>query len=159
VWILDHLAAGGGPSAWIRWAVLGIAVTVVLAVATVLALAVRGRGRREARAADQARVSGATARDRFAEADRLAAAGDLTGAVRALAGGVASSLGDDRDWEVSPLTVREIFWRSSNPEALAPLLAAFEAAVYGAREPDAETYARAARAAAGYRPTSSEKAA
>jgi hypothetical protein len=159
VWIVDHLAVAGGGPALVRLAVPAVAAALLLVVALLLARAARGRGRREARAAEWARASGETARDRFADADRLAGTGDLTGAVRALAGGVASALGDDRAWEVSPLTVREIFWRSPDPGALLPLLRVFEAAAYGAREPDAETYAEAKRAAAPYRVPSTEKAA
>ena len=159
IWVLDHLAASGGKPIWVLWTVLGGAVGLLLVVTLLLVRATRGHGRRQARAAERARVRGETARDRFADADRLAAAGDLTGALRALAGGVAAALGDDRAWEVSPLTVREIFWGSPNPEALLPLLAAFEAAVYGAREPDADAFARAERAAAPYRSAPAERAA
>jgi hypothetical protein len=159
VWILDHLGAAAGAPSWARWAGLAVAAAALAVVTLLLVRAARGHGRTAARPAGRAVAGGETARDRFADADRLAAAGDKTGAVRALAGGVASALGDDRDWEVSPLTVREIFRRSPDPEALAPLLAAFEAAVYGAREPDAGTYAQAERAAARYRPPSRERAA
>ena len=128
-------------------------------VTLLLLRAMRGHRRQEARAAEKALASGQTAWERFAAAERLAAAGDFTGAVRALAGGVAAALGDDRDWEVSPLTVREIFGRSSDPGALAPLLIAFEAAVYGGRELDAETYAGAERAVVPYRSPFQERAA
>jgi hypothetical protein len=159
VWMLDHLAPGGGAPTWVRWMLPAVAVGLLLGVTLLVLRAARGRGRGEARAADQARASSEAARDRFADADRLASIGDLTGALRALAGGVAAALGDERDWEVSALTVREIFWRSADPEALRPLLVAFESAVYGGREPDAETYARAERAAAPYRLPLREKAA
>ena len=159
VWLLDHLAASGGAPAWVRWAVPAAALALLLVVTLLLVRAARGQGRRDAGSAEQARARGDTARDRFADADRLAAAGDLTGALRALAGGVAAALGDEGAWEVSPLTVREIFWRSPNPEELLPLLAAFEAAVYGAREPEADAFARAERAAAPYRSAPAETAA
>jgi len=159
VWLLDHLAPGGEAPAWVRWVVPAAALALLLVVTLLLLRAVRGHGRKGARAAEQALASGEAARDRFADADQLAAAGELTSAVRSLAGGVAAALGDDRDWEVSPLTVREIFWRSPDPEALGALLAAFEAAVYGGRELDAETYARAQAAAAPYRSPLQEKAA
>jgi hypothetical protein len=159
VWIVDLLAAGGVVPGWAGWLIPAVVVALLLVVTLLLVRAVRGHGGREARAAEEARAGGKTARDRFAEADRLAAGGDLTGAVRALAGGVAAALGDDRDWEVSALTVREIFWRSSDPQALRPLLAAFESAVYGGRAPDAEGYARADAAATAYRTPSAEPAA
>jgi hypothetical protein len=64
---------------------------------------------------------------------------------------VAAALGEERDWDRSPLTVREIFARAREPGALRPLLSVFEAAVYGARPPDAEAYALAAEAAAPFR--------
>ena len=159
VWLLDNLAQGAGAPGWIRWAVPVVTLVMVLAVTALLLRATRGHGRREARIAEQALASGRTSGDRFAEADRLAAAGQLTAAVRKLAGGVAASLGDERDWEVSPLTVREIFWRSPDPGALGPLLAAFESAVYGGRDLDAEAYARAETAAAPYRSLARERAA
>jgi hypothetical protein len=159
VWIVDHLLGSVGAPGWVALLIPAVVVAMLLVVTLLLVRAVRGRGGREARAAEEARGSGETARDRFAEADRLAAGGDLTGAVRALAGGVAAALGDDRDWEVSPLTVREIFWRSSDPQALRPLLAAFESAVYGGRELDADGYARADAAATPYRGDSMERAA
>ena len=159
VWLLDHLAPGAGAPGWARWAVPAAVLVLVLAVTVLLLRATRGHGRREARVAEQSLASGKAARDRFTEADRLEAAGQLTAAVRELAGGVAAALGDERDWEVSPLTVREIFWRSPDPGALGPLLAAFESAVYGGRELDAEAYTRAAMAAAPFRPPLRERAA
>ena len=99
------------------------------------------------------------ARDRFAEADRLSASGDLTGALRALAGAVAAALGDDRDWERSPLTVREIFASAADPSTLRPLLLAFESAVYGGRRPSEEEFRLAAAAAAPFRKPPREAAA
>jgi hypothetical protein len=148
VWLLERVGRGGLPLLW----ALGGAGAVTLAAATLLlALAIRGRGRREARLT--ARSVEEVARDRFAEADLLAAQGDLTAAVRALAGAVAAALGDDRDWDRSALTVREIFARADEPARLRPLLQVFEAAVYGARPPDPEAYARAAAAAAPFRRT------
>jgi hypothetical protein len=146
VWLLRRLGHGGLP---LLWALGGAGAAMLVAAAVLLALASRGRGRPEAHLAD--RSGEEIARDRFAEADRLAAQGDLTAAVRALAGGVAAALGDQRDWERSPLTVREIFSRAADPAALGPLLRVFEAAVYGAVPPDPEAYARAAAAAAPYR--------
>src|SRR4029077_3786924 len=102
--------------------------------------------------ATQGRPTGPRApADYFAEADRLAAAGDRVGAIRALCAGVAATLAGERTWEGSPLTVREIFQRSPDPAHLQPLLMPFEAAVYGGRDVDAETYMRAARVAAPFR--------
>src|SRR4029077_7570670 len=85
--------------------------------------------------ATQGRPTGPRApADYFAEADRLAAAGDRVGAIRALCAGVAATLAGERTWEGSPLTVREIFQHAPDPATLRPLLAPFEAAVYGGRE-------------------------
>lgn len=91
--------------------------------------------------------------DYFAEADRLAAAADYVGAIRALCAGVAATLAGERTWEGSPLTVREIFSRAPDPAHLRPLLLPFEAAIYGGREVDAQTYQRAAQVAAPFRKT------
>jgi hypothetical protein len=148
VWLLERLGRGGLP---LLWALGGAGAATLAAVVVLLALAARGRGRREAR--QTARSVEEIARDRFAEADRLAAQGDLTAAVRALAGAVAAALGDDRDWDRSPLTVREIFARAGEPARLRPLLLVFEAAVYGAISPDKEAYARATAAAEPFRGT------
>ncbi|MEO8744308.1 MAG: hypothetical protein ABI334_07350 [Candidatus Dormiibacterota bacterium] len=90
--------------------------------------------------------------DYFAEADRLAAAGDRVGAIRALCAGVAATLAGERTWEGSPLTVREIFQRAPDPARLRPLLIPFEGAVYGGRDVDPPTYERAALVAAAFRP-------
>lgn len=147
VWILDRL---GRANPRLYWA-LGAAAALAL-VAVALAIVRSSGGRRGGR---EARLTAASApdlvRDRFGEADRLAAEGDLTGAVRALAGGVAAALGEAGDWERSPLTVREIFGRAPEPGALRPLLVVFEAAIYGARPPAREAYDRAAAAAAAFR--------
>jgi hypothetical protein len=148
VWLLERLGRGGLP---LLWALGGAGAATLAAVVVLLALATRGRGRREAGLT--ARSVEEIARDRFAEADRLAALGDLTAAVRALAGAVAAALGDDRDWDRSPLTVREIFARAVEPARLRPLLLVFEAAVYGAMPPDEEAYAGATAAAAPFRRT------
>jgi hypothetical protein len=124
-------------------------VAVVAAVAVILFRSTRGRFR-------DGVVAGAPAgprapADYFAEADQLAAAGDRVGAIRALCAGVAATLAGERTWEGSPLTVREIFQRAPQPARLRPLLQPFEAAVYGGRDVDAETYARAAAVAASFR--------
>jgi len=97
--------------------------------------------------------------DFFAEADRLAAAGDRVGAIRALCAGVAATLAGEQSWEGSPLTVREIFQRASDPVRLRPLLLPFEAAVYGGRDVDAATYQLAELAAAPFRKPMQEAAA
>jgi hypothetical protein len=89
--------------------------------------------------------------DYFEEADRLAAAGDRIGAIRALCAGVAATLAGERTWEGSPLTVREIFQHAPDPASLRPLLAPFEAAVYGGRDVDGITYDRALQVAAPFR--------
>jgi hypothetical protein len=148
VWLLER--GGGGALSMILWATLGAGAICLVVMLFFLLRAIRRGPRREAR--QTASKLEQAARDRFAEADRLAAAGDLTGAVRSLAGAVAAALGDDRDWDRSPLTVREIFARAPQPEALRPLLAVFEAAVYGALPPEPEDYDRAAAAAAPFRP-------
>jgi hypothetical protein len=89
--------------------------------------------------------------DYFADADRLSAAGDRIGAIRSLCAGVAATLAGERTWEGSPLTVREIFQHAPDPAGLRPLLAPFEAAVYGGREVDRATYERAVQVAAPFR--------
>jgi len=97
--------------------------------------------------------------DFFAEADRLAAAGDRVGAIRALCAGVAGTIAGEHTWAGSPLTVREIFQHAGDAARLRPLLLPFEAAVYGGRDVDAETYARAELAAAPFRKPPQEAAA
>ena len=89
--------------------------------------------------------------DYFAEADRLSAAGNRVGAIRALCAGVAATLAGEKTWEGSPLTVREIFQRAPDSVSLRPLLLPFEAAIYGGREVDEETYRRAEAVAAPFR--------
>lgn len=89
--------------------------------------------------------------DYFDEADRLAAAGDRVGAIRALCAGVAATLAGERTWEGSPLTVREIFQHAPDPTSLRPLLGPFEAAVYGGRDVNQATYERALQVAAPFR--------
>jgi len=145
-------AAGAQPPNFVFYAA-GIAI--VAAVAFVVARASRGRfGRR----VDLAPQGPRPPADFFAEADRLAAAGDRVGAIRALCAAVAGTLAGERSWEGSALTVREIFRRAPDFASLRPLLLPFEAAVYGGREVDAATYERAAQVAARFR-TPAEKAA
>ncbi len=122
---------------------------VVLAAAALIFSSTRGRF-------DSGAVAGHAAgprapADYFAEADWLAAAGDRIGAIRALCAGVAATLAGERTWEGSPLTVREIFQRAPDPQRLRALLVPFEAAVYGGREVDEPTYARAVLVAAPFR--------
>ena len=127
---------------------LGLAVLAVLAV--IVFRSTRGR-LGEAIAAVTAAGPRPPA-DYFSEADRLAAKGDRVGAIRALCAGVAATLAGARTWEGSPLTVREIFQRAPDARRLRPLLLPFEAAVYGGREVDEPTYARAFEVAAAFRP-------
>jgi len=122
---------------------------VVAIVAVVIFSSARGRF------AQGSAVKGPTGprapADYFDEADRLAAAGDRVGAIRALCAGVAATLAGERTWEGSPLTVREIFQHAPDPASLRPLLAPFEAAVYGGREVDRSIYERALQVAAPFR--------
>jgi hypothetical protein len=149
--LLDRLLSGAtGAPPWLRWVLDGGTALVLLTVAGLLVLAVRRRGRRGAVRGVEADLA-RRVRDRFADADRLAAAGDLAAAIRALAGGVAAALGDERDWDLSPLTVRELFARAPEPAALRPLLLAFERATYGGQTLDHLAYARAADAARPFR--------
>lgn len=122
---------------------------VVAAVAVIIFRSARGRFR-DGVIAGSPQGPRAPA-DYFAEADRLAAAGDRVGAIRALCAGVAATLAGERTWEGSPLTVREIFQGAPEPARLRPLLQPFEAAIYGGRDVDAETYERARQVAAEFR--------
>jgi hypothetical protein len=127
--------------------VVGLATIVIVAV--VFFRSTRGRFSEELRAASHAGPRPPA--DYFAEADRLAAVGDRVGAIRALCAGVAATLAGERTWEGSPLTVREIFQRAPDADGLRLLLAPFEAAIYGGRAVDEETYRGAAQVAAPYR--------
>ena len=149
VWIAERLGAVLTSGAGI--AVVAAAVIALVLVAIVVARSVRWAARSEA-LPDRGAAARELDEDRFARADRLAAAGDLEGAIRALAGAVAAALGGDRAWEASPLTVRELFAGAADPAALRPLLLTFEAAVYGQRPPGPEAYRRAEAAAAPFRP-------
>jgi hypothetical protein len=126
-----------------------VGVAVVAAVAVIIFRSTRGR-LKDGLVANAPSGPRAPA-DYFAEADRLAAAGDRVGAIRALCAGVAATLAGERTWEGSPLTVREIFQHAQEPARLRPLLEPFEAAIYGGRDVDPETYARAAVVAAAFR--------
>jgi hypothetical protein len=150
--LLKWLGVGGLGLNIPLWAWLAIGLAAVIAI---IAWPIRGglsRGGREARL----RAAAPMARGRvdfFREADRLAASHDYMAAIKALAGGVAVHLRGEHAWEHSPFTVRELFQQSERAEALRPLLLSFEEASYGHRTPDADTYGRAAEAAAPYRGT------
>jgi hypothetical protein len=133
-----------------------LAVWLVLAALFILGIIVwpiRGvlnRGGREA--VPRARPSAIRPPvDFFAEADRLAEAGDYLGAIQALAGGVTVRISGERAWDRSPFTVRELFGRTEQPEQLRPLLRSFEEASYGRRAPDRPMYAQAVESARRYR--------
>jgi hypothetical protein len=150
--LLKWLGVGGLGLNIPLWAWLAIGLAAVIAI---IAWPIRGglsRGGREARL----RAAAPMARGRvdfFREADRLASSHDYVAAIRALAGGVAVHLRGEHAWEHSPFTVRELFQQSERADALRPLLLSFEEASYGHRTPDADTYGRAAEAAAPYRGT------
>jgi len=155
-WVEDRLAEilrflfGGNRVGGVipTWVIYAIGVVMIAAVAFVVFRSTRGRLGGDY--ADGSTGPRAPA-DFFADADRLAAKGDRVAALRALCAGVAGTLAGERTWEGSPLTVREIFQRAPDPAALRPLLVPFEAAVYGGRDLDEATYARAAMAAAPFR--------
>jgi hypothetical protein len=143
--LLFGRAAGGQIPNWLFY---GAGLAIVAAVVFVLVRAGRGRfGQTVALAPSGPRP----AADYFAEADRLATAGDRVGAIRALCAGVAAVLAGERSWEGSPLTVREIFQRAPDSASLRQLLVPFEAAVYGGRDVDVATYEQAARVASRFR--------
>lgn len=146
-WLFGGRGGGLPVPDWVFYA-LG-----VVAVALVAWVVFRGaRGRFTARVIAGGPEGPRAPADYFAEADRLATAGDRVRAIRALCAGVAATLAGERTWEGSPLTVREIFLRAPDPSGLRPLLIPFEAAVYGGRDVDVATYDRAARVAAPFRP-------
>ena len=139
-------AAGAQPPDFVFYA---IGIAIVAAVAFVVVRASRGRFGRGA--VNLAPHGPRPPADYFADADRLAAAGDRVGAIRALCAAVAGTLAGERSWEGSALTVREIFSRAADAPTLRPLLLPFEAAVYGGRDVDVATYERAAQVAARFR--------
>jgi len=147
--LLNAMRRGAGPSSVPDYVFFVLGTIVVAVVAVLIFRATRGR---LGDTAVSARNAGPRApADYFAEADRFAAAGDRVGAIRALCAGVAATLAGERTWEGSPLTVREIFQRAPDPQSLRPLLFPFEAAIYGGRDVDEATYARAVKVAAPYR--------
>jgi hypothetical protein len=155
-WVQDRLAdllrfitgnRAGGEVPGLFFYLVGVATLV--AVAVVVFRSTRGRF---SEAVNASRPAGPRPpADYFAEADRLAAAGDRVRAIRALCAGVAATLAGERTWEGSPLTVREIFQRAPDAAGLRPLLLPFEAAIYGGREVDEEAYRRAEKVAAPFR--------
>ncbi|HVH64479.1 MAG TPA: hypothetical protein VM674_00465 [Candidatus Acidoferrum sp.] len=132
---------------WVWFALAALAILVIILWPIRGGLDWRGRQARQARAAITANPSV----DFFAEADRLAGSRDYGGAIRALTGGVAVRLSGERGWQQSPYTVRELFQRAKDPEALRSLLRSFEETSYGQRVPDVALYERAAEAARPYR--------
>ncbi len=162
-WIQDRIAAllrllfgAGAGSQLASWWIYIVSIVTLTVVVFLVVRAARGRFSQSLSILPGGPRPPA---DYFAEADRLAARGDRIGAIRALCAGVAATLEGERSWEGSPLTVREIFQRAPDYEALRPLLLPFEAAVYGGREVDEATYERAARVAAPFRRPVAEVAA
>jgi hypothetical protein len=145
-----HLPLGGlALPTWIWLALVGAAL---LAAAIAVALVARFSGRSGHRRAAAVGVEPARmARERFQEADRLAAAGDWDGAVRALAEAVATRLSGEPWWVSSPQTLRELFRQAGRLDALRPLLLGFEQVVYGRRRLTEAGYRAAADAAAAIR--------
>ena len=131
------------------WAYYVFGGIVVALLAVLIFSSTRGRFREGSATAGASGPRAAA--DYFDEADRLAAAGDRIGAIRALCAGVAATLAGERTWEGSPLTVREIFQHAPEPASLRQLLGPFEAAVYGGRQVDKATYERALQVAVPYR--------
>jgi hypothetical protein len=147
--LLNLLRGEAGSAPLPSWFYYALGVIVVGVLAILIFNSTRGR---LAEGATAARLGGPRApADYFAEADRMAAAGDRVGAIRALCAGVAATLAGERTWEGSPLTVREIFQRAQDPHSLHPLLFPFEAAIYGGRDVDKATYERALQVAARFR--------
>jgi hypothetical protein len=148
--LLRYLFGGNGNVGGVpNWVIYLVGALIIAAVGVVVFRSAGGQlgGRGEVGLPGGPRAPS----DYFAEADRLAARGERVGAVRALCAAVAGTISGQQTWEGSPLTVREIFSRSSDPAALRPLLIPFEAAVYGGRDVDAASYERALAAAAPFR--------
>ncbi|HEX6349201.1 MAG TPA: hypothetical protein VF160_07410 [Candidatus Dormibacteraeota bacterium] len=146
---LDSLARpalGLSIPTWI-WVVLLVAALLAAGLGVLLIAGFARASRRRRRAAELGMEPARMVRERFREADRLAAAGDWEGAVRALAEAVATRLSGEPWWASSPQTLRELFRQAGRLEALRPLLLAFETVVYGRRTLDEPAY-RAAEAAA-----------
>jgi hypothetical protein len=149
-WLLSWLGVGNLHLNLPLPLLLGLSLLII---GTIAALVLRGGfspGGRDARLRPGKPAPRVTL-DFFAEADRMAAAGDYRGAIRMVAGGVAVAISGEHAWDRSPLTVRELFSRSERMETLRPLLLQFEEAIYGHRPADASAYERAIQAAAPYR--------
>jgi len=131
---------------WI-WLVVVAAALALAAVGVLLIGSLARSSRRRPRAAGLGIEPMRRVRERFREADRLAADGDWEGAVRALAEAVATRLSGEPWWATSPQTLRELFRQAGRLDQLRPLLLAFETVVYGRRGLDQAGY-RAAEAAA-----------
>jgi hypothetical protein len=148
-----NLLFGSGGSGVLLLIEVVVLIAAIAVAAYVGVLLLRGRGTATQRESKRrpATEHPADAAARFAEADRLAAAGDFGGALLALTGAVATALGGQGAWEASPLTVRELFGRRAVVDPLRPLLIPFEGLAYGRRHPTETVYTDAAAAAAGYR--------
>lgn len=163
-WLSRQHVGGAGLPAVPTWVWLVILGGVVLAAAGLALTQLRGLRlprRRRSVPADEEPLSTATvarhAEDRFTAADRLAATGDHTAALRSLMAGVATELSGRPFWEHSPLTLRELFRETGRLDQLRPLLLAFERAVYGGRSVTPDDYAECARLAAPFRNRRQEK--
>ncbi|HSS92692.1 MAG TPA: hypothetical protein VLR46_01750 [Candidatus Dormibacteraeota bacterium] len=152
--LFGHGAAGGQGIPAAYFYILGVIAVAVAAVVIFRST----RGRLSESVADRMIGPRAPA-DFFAEADRLATAGDRVGAIRSLCAGVAATLAGEQSWQGSPLTVREIFSRAGDPAQLHPLLLPFEAAIYGGRDVDEATYKKAELAAEPFRKPPTREAA
>ena len=154
-WVSDRITAflrllfgnRSGAQPAVLW-LYAVGLAMLAGIAFLVARAARGRFSESVSLTDGAPRPAA---DYFAEADRLAAAGDRVSAIRALCAAVAATLAGEGSWGGSSLTVREIFQRAADFASLRPLLVPFEAAIYGGRDVDEATYKRAAQVAAGYR--------
>jgi hypothetical protein len=102
------LGAGGLSLFFLEPVILAVAGLILLALVVWLVRSSWGRAGKPAVSPAEPPTSPAPD-DLFTEAERRAAAGDYNAAVRSLAAAVAGSIGGERAWEKSPLTVREIF--------------------------------------------------
>lgn len=153
-WLRDEIANllnGIGAGSALSTLAIALAVGLVIAAVAVLLIVVSRRRSWSSLAVGTSSAETRSPADYFARADDLERIHSYAEALRALCAAVAAVLGDERTWDSSPLTVREIFGRAPNPTSLRPLLVPFEAFVYGGRDVDAETYLRAAQVADAYR--------
>lgn len=147
----QNLPAGGlNIPTWI-WLALLVAALAIAAVGVALIAGFSRRSRRRRDAAASGLEPARMVRERFREADRLSAAGDWNGAVRALAEAVATRLSGEPWWATSPQTLRELFRQAGRLDSLRPLLLAFETVVYARRSIDEPAYRAAEGAAAAIR--------